>query len=404
MKRDNLFLELLELTEDWFVDSIVYDDELKQVHLTVSYTKEEGLCPITSELSPVYDYRKSRKWQHLSLFEYTSFIHCRIPRVKNSLGKVSSIKVPWADDSQRHTNKFENRVIDILQSTHNQTKAAKLLDVSFDVVNLIMHKSVKRGLLRREFKNDELIVLGIDEKSFKKGHNYVSILVDMNIMRIIDVVEGRDKKATEKLITDNLNESQKQRVKAVSMDMWESYMLIVEQLLPNSDIVHDKFHIIQYLNKAIDSERKKEVKKDDVLKGSKYVMLKNKCNLTDKQKKHFDEIMVKSLETGKAYSFRESFRSILSVNNITEAKSLFKTWISEVRESSLFAMKKVANMVESHLEGILNYIKHRITNAKTERFNGKIQTLKNISRGYKSFINFRSAILFFNGKLDLKSY
>ncbi len=85
-------------------------------------------------------------------------------------------------------------------------------------------------------------------------------------------------------------------------------------------------------------------------------MLKNKCNLTDKQKKHFDEIMIKSLETGKAYSFRESFRSILSVNNITEAKSLFKTWISEVRESSLSAMKKVANMVESHLEGILKTI------------------------------------------------
>ncbi len=404
METKEIFASLLQLGEDWQVDSISYDKSFTRVDIYISYTKDTGFCTNTGELSPVYDYRKERVWQHLSLFQYKTFLHCRIPRIKNSLDKVSSIEIPWAEPLKRYSFLFEKYVIDLLKATFNQTKTASLANTTFDVVNRIMHSSVERGMLRRTFKKGEVVLLGIDEKAFNKGHDYISILIDLDNQRIIDVERGRDKKATEKLITKSLSKEQRADIKAISMDMWESYMLIAEKLLPSADIVHDKFHIIKYLKDAVNNERKKEVKDEDILKKSKYTMLKNERNLTSKQYTQFEDIMAANLKTGQAWSLAETFKEVLDSKEPVQAIAYFDMWIDKVKDSGLKAMQKVAGTFKNHMEGIINYVVHKITNAKTERFNGKIQNLKNIARGYRTYKNFRSAILFFNGKLDLYSH
>jgi transposase len=404
METKEIFSALLQLGEDWRVDSISYDESFTRVDIYISYTKKEGFCTNTGELSPVYDYRKERVWQHLPLFQYKTFLHCRIPRVKNSLGKVTSLEIPWSDSSKRYSFLFEKYIIDLLKATFNQSKTAKLANTTFDVVNRIMHSSVERGMLRRTFKKGEIVLLGIDEKAFNKGHNYISILIDLENQRIIDVEKGRDKEAAEKLITKSLSDTQRADIKAISMDMWESYMLIAQDFLPNADIVHDKFHIIKYLKDAVNSERKKEVKQEDVLKNSKYTMLKNENNLTTKQYSQFEDIMAANLKTGQAWSLAETFKEILDAKEPIQATAYFDMWIDKVKDSGLKSMQKVANTFKNHMTGIINYVIHKITNAKTERFNGKIQNLKNIARGYRTYKNFRSAILFFNGKLDLYSH
>ena len=404
MENNKLFQELLNLDNNWEIQEISKDETTSKVDITVSYKPRFGTCPKSGEHSPVYDYRKSRTWQHLPLFEYQTYIHCQIPRIKNSKGEVHSLEVPWAEPSKRYTFLFGKFVIDLLSATFNQTKTAVLARTSFDVVNRIMHGSVERGMARREFLPGEIVLLGIDEKQFNNGHNYISILVDLKNQRILDVELGRTKESTEKLITKSLTGEQRKQIRAVSMDMWESYMVVVTKLMPTSDIVHDKFHIVKYLKEAIDKHRKNEVKKEPLLKGSRYTMLKNQENRTPNQYEHFEDIMASNLKTAKAWAQAETFKEVLDCYDQTEALAYFDMWVDSVRESGLRFMKKVANTFENHLEGILNYVKHKITNAKTERFNGKIQTLKSISRGYRSFDNFRSAILFFYGKLDLYSH
>ena len=133
-------------------------------------------------------------------------------------------------------------------------------------------------------------------------------------------------------------------------------------------------------------------------------MLKNEHNLTEKQYIHFEKIMASDLQTAKAWYLAESFRVVFESLVIEQAYAYFDMWVSHVKESGIAAMQKVAKTFMNHITGIVNYVKHRITNAKTERFNGKIQNIKNVARGYRSFKNFRSAILFFNGKLDLYSH
>jgi len=351
------------------------------VDITITYNSKVGICPKINETCPVYDYRRTRIWQHLPLFEYKTYIHCRIPRVKNRLGKISSINVPWADNSKRYSYLFERYVIDLLSATFNQTKTAILVGTSFDVVNRIMHSSVERGMSRRTISQNEIVLIGIDEKQFNYGHNYISILVDLNNKRILDVELGRSKEATEKLINKSLTDEQRSQIKAVSMDMWESYISVVSELMPNSDIVHDKFHIIKYLKEAVDKHRKNEVKREPLLKGSKYTMLKNTGNHTAKQNEHFIDIMDANLKTSQAWAYAETFKDVLQCNDQIGALAYFDMWIDKVRESGLRFMNNVANTFENHITGILNYVKHKIIQEDKELESDRvalISAIKNI--------------------------
>jgi transposase len=108
METKIIFSELLNLGDDWKVDSVDYSTDLQSIDITIEYIKSQGYCPQTGELSPVYDFRKERKWQHLPLWQLKTFIKCKIPRIKNSLEDVVSLEVPWAETSKRYSFFLKN--------------------------------------------------------------------------------------------------------------------------------------------------------------------------------------------------------------------------------------------------------------------------------------------------------
>jgi transposase len=395
---------ILNLGEAWIVEKMELEPAEAAVHIYLKYGKAYVVDLTTGELCKIHDYRAERQWQHLPILQCRSYIHCRVPRIKNSNGKVESIKVPWARNTERHTHLFENVVIDTLQATHNQTKTAWLLKTTFDIVNRILHISVARGMNQREIKEGEITQLSIDEKSFGKGHNYISVLTDPLNKRILDVGEGRDTESATKLIKNNLSVNHLKKVKKVSMDMWQPYMNCIKEIIPQADIVHDKFHIVNYLNEGIDNTRRQEVRTEPILLESKYALLKNAENRTENQNEKFHEIMDTNLKTAQAWALSETFKEIFASKTLPEAWAFFDMWIENVNESKIKPMIKVAKTMMNHAIGIINNVKHRISNALAERFNGKIQTLNVIGRGYRTFKNFRSAILFFNARLDLYSH
>lgn len=404
MEDLNVIEAILNLGSDWYVERIELRKPEGSVHIYINYSKEYGIDITTGEVCKIYDYRSERQWQHLPILQYKSYIHCRIPRIKNSEGKIESITVPWASPSERHTHLFENVVIDLLKATHNQTKSAGFVKATFDIVNRIMHISVKRGMDRRVIKEGEIKQLAVDEKSFGKAHNYISVLTDPVNKRILDVIEGRDTESATRLIEDTLSVEHLVHIVSVSMDMWLPYINCINEIIPQADIVHDKFHIVKYLNEGIDNTRKQEVKKEPILTDSKYALLKNAQNRTENQIEKFYEIMDSNLKTAEAWALSESFKEIFAVKKIPQAWAYFDIWVEKVIQSLIKPMIKVAKTMQNHAQGIINNIKHRISNALAERFNGKIQTLNVVGRGYHTFKNFRSAILFFNGKLDLYSH
>jgi len=291
-------------------------------------------------------------------------------------------------------------VIDVLKSTKNQTKSSELLRCGFGVINRIIHNAVNRGILLRP---DGYIPehLSVDEKSFKKGHEYVTVLNDPISGVVLDVSKGRDHESCQSLIMDAIKPEHRGKVKTVSMDMWKAYMKATQELLPNAEIVHDRFHMVKHLNDAIDKVRRREVKQHEVLKNTRYVFLKNHQNLTDQQRMKFAVISHANYEVSRAWRIKENFRDIFGCDSIQEASELVIQWVHDAIKSNIKEMIKVVDTFKNHIRGIINAMVTSFSNSMAERLNGKIQEIKSTARGYRRFENFKSAILFFHGGLYL---
>jgi transposase len=165
--------------------------------------------------------------------------------------------------------------------------------------------------------------------------------------------------------------------------------------------VHDKFHVVRYLTDAIDQTRRQEVKTEPILKKSRYTVLKRMDKMTEKQKEKFNKINDANILTAKAWRMRENFLELYDSNTKEEAIAFFNRWYENVIHSNIPPMKKVAKTLKRHIEGITNQIGTQISNARAEQNNNKIARLQRAAYGYRNVQNLRTAILFFNGQLDL---
>ncbi len=393
---------LLNLDEDWQVKKVEADHMVSDIKIIIEFIGKQAECPNTMDTCKIYDHAPERSWRHLDTMQYKTYISCKLPRVINKYGKVVTVTPPWASKHERHTYLFEHAVIDLLLGTKKQTKTAELMRCGFNVINRVIHLSTERGLSRRNLSDLQFEHLSIDEKSFKKGHKYVTVLSHPRSGSIIDVEEDRTKESVRKLLDKSLTGEQQQGAQTISMDMWKAYLSVAKEKLPGAEIVHDRFHLVKYLNEAIDKVRKREVKTNEELRDSRYALLKNKENLTEKQRIKFDAIRQANYEVGKAWEVRENFKGLFNKENNKEgAFILFMRWAKSSKDFMIKETTKIVEMFKNHLQGIINALITSFNNAMAERLNGKIQELKTASRGYRTFEKFRSAILFFHGGLNL---
>lgn len=396
----NFYDILLNLDSNWQVSKVNTEIRSHQVDIYIDYIGEKAEDPDTAELCPIYDRRDARKWRHLDTLQYKTFIICRVPRIKASDGKIKTVEVPWAGGFERFTYLFESHVINLLQATRSQSQTAALVDCGFSVINRIMHRATRRGLDRRP-KTFPIHHISIDEKKFRKGHDYVTVLSHPHLGCVLDVTHGRDTESCRELLDRTLTKEQQSQVKTVSMDMWKPYLKATREQMPKAEVVHDKFHLIKYLTDSIDKVRRREVKIHEELRNSRYALLKNSMNLTDKQRFKFESIRDGNYEVAKAWTIRENFKSLFNEPSKEDAYVLFSQWCTDASRKGIKEVNRVVETFKNHITGVVNALVRAFNNAMAERLNGKIQELKTVGRGYRRFENFRSAILFFYGELDL---
>ena len=293
--------------------------------------------------------------------------------------------------------------VEVIKACSSISAAAKLLNVDWQAVQSIMDRAVARGLERRDKSNIRNV--GIDEKSFGKGQDYVSIMTDVDNARVLEVVPERTRVAADKLwqLMDAL---QRKLIQAVSMDMWSPFMEANRDACPDAAIFYDKFHVSKYLNEEFDKVRRQEniqlvEEGDDHLKGTRQLWLYAMENLPEEKSVVMLSLRQVDLKTGRAWSMKENFRHFWECESVEDATVFFTTWYGWATRSKLPPIAKVGTMLKRHLSGLLSYVTHRITNASSEGFNSKIQSIKSAARGFSSFENYRTRILFFCGKLDL---
>lgn len=397
---EKLLEKLLELDAGWVVTQVITDLDKVEVLIHVECQLKAIEDSGSGQLCKVYDHAPMRRWRHLDIMQYKTYICCALPRIKLPTGAVRTVDPGWASSHERHTFLFEHMVIDLLGMSGNQTRTAAFMRCGFNVVNRIIHLSTERGMARRQLEGHVLEHLSIDEKSFKKGHKYITVLSEPRSGCVLDVEEDRTKQACKSLLDKTLTPAQQKNVRTVSVDMWKAFINSVKEAMPQADIVHDRFHLVKYLNDALDKVRRREVKTHELLRNSKYVLLKNPENLTERQRIKFDQIKAANHEVAKAWQVRENFKSLFSSNS-QDAFPLYMNWAADAINRRMKEVTKVVDMFHAHLKGVINALVSNFSNAMAERLNGKIQQLKCIARGYRTFANFRSAILFFHGGLDL---
>ena len=404
MNEREFYRIILGLGEPWEVQEVKVDAGGLKVEVRVGY--REGTlwaCPESRERLPVHDHVE-RSWRHLDTCQFETVLVCRVPRLRLGDGKVWTVPVPWAEKGSRFTLLFERLAVTVLQAARSLQQAAGWLRLDWDAVQRIMERAVERGLARREL--DGLKHLGLDEKSFRRGQDYISVLTEVGPEpRVLEVAEGRRTEDAVGLIR-TLPEAQRAQVASVAIDMSAAYAAAVREALPAAVVVHDRFHVSKLLGEAVDQVRRAEHKElsaegDDRLKGSRYLWLWHPAELSGQKLEAFEALAYQNLRTARAYYHRIQFIGFWECATLGEAQLHFAQWYQEARRSQLEPIKKVALTLKEHLHGLLSYFHHRITNAVTEAFNATIQSLKAAARGFRNFDHYRTRILFFLGRLNL---
>lgn len=400
--------QLLQLTEGWEVKSVDLDMKVRRVSLRLEHRRGvRVICPECGASCTIADHAPERTWRHLDTMQYETVLVARLPRADcQSCGSPKTIEAPWAGKHSPYTWLFEALGVAVLQGAGNLSDACDLLRISWDAAHRLMERAVDRGLKVRKLAG--LKHVGMDEKSYKRGQSYITTLNDVGgeAGRVLEVVEGRSCEAATELL-QSIPEAQRTGIIAVAMDMWDAFLKACRQVLPHADIVHDKYHVSSHLNGAVDKVRKTEHKGllaqgDDTLTGSKYQWLRTYQDGRSSEAVSFRTLHQLDLKTSKAWHLKEDFRHFWNYASVEAAKRFYRDWRRAVMRSRLEPLKKVARMIDEHWQEILNYIKHRITNAVSEGLNSRIQAIKSAARGFRSFVNYRIRILFHCGKLDMQ--
>ena len=394
---------LLGLDQNWLVTGVELDPGRKRVTVGVEHAAGPIACPNCGRKCPRYDHAAERRWRHLDTMDFETLLVARLPRTNCPDCGVKTVSPCWAGPNARFTLLLERRAIEILEACPAVTRAAKLARLDQSTLHDIRKRAVARGLERR--KLDEVRHLGLDEKSFGRGQDYVSVMVDIDGRRVLEVSPGRTAESAAEL-WKSLDSKVRSKIRAVAIDMWPAYENSVSEHAPQADVVFDRFHVMKHLNDMIDlvrrSERKAlEKRGDDRLKGLRQQLLFGRDRLTRRQLAELQALRRQSLKTGRAWALKDMFRRFWRYLYPTTAAGFFREWYGWAIRSRLKPVMRVAKMLKRKLHGLLTWFRHGITNAVSEGFNGVIQSLKNAARGFRSFAGYRVAILFHCGKLDL---
>ena len=285
------------------------------------------------------------------------------------------------------------------------TGAARISGLSVHRVMSLCERYVDEAVSTADFS--EVRRLAIDETSRAKGHDYVSLFADADPdperRRVLFVAEGREADTVGAFAANlRAHGGKPTEIASISIDMSPAFIKGVQEHFPKAQITFDKFHVIAHASEAIAAMRREEQQRDPSLKGLRWVLLKDRSKLTHAQRAELDGLLSRmtTTRTARAWHYREQLRDILSRKQPTVVARLLNAWCTNVLRSKVEPMKKVAEMIRSHFDGILAWVHSRQTNGFLEAINGLFQAAKRKARGYGRFRTIRMVIFMIAGKLD----
>jgi transposase len=380
MRDIAFFSRLLALEKPWRVQCVSLDPRERSIDIQLVHRRNASFpCPECGRRSSLYDHAASRCWRHLDHGDCTTWLHAQIPRIDCPVHGIRRVHVPWALPGGRFTIAFERHAIDVLLEA-DVLGSTRLLRISWKEAWNVMERAVERGL---RAKGRRVIAhLGVDEKAVAKRHRYVTLVCDLDRGTVEYIADDR-KRASLDAYYQSLSKEQLAGIEAVAMDMWEPFVASTVAHVPEgrSKIVFDRFHIMKHMTEAVDQVRKSEHRRlqaegDETLKRTKYLWLYSEENLPESAREKFAALRSLHLKTGRAWAIKESLRALWGYRRKGWGLRHWRHWYFWATHSRLEPVIKVARMIRGHLENVLTYFEHRVTNATSEGLNSKIQTVK----------------------------
>lgn len=401
MNSEQLFGMALGLHTPWQVEAIEFKTGARggeELHLTLGIPRGSRFPDGKGQACPVYDTVK-RTWQHLNFFEHACYLHCQVPRIQTSDGRVETVQVPWARQGSGFTLLFEALAMALIEREMPVKRVAEMLRVNAQRVWTVFNHWVCEA--RKRDDPSAVTRLGFDETSSRKGHDYITIGVDMDTKRLLQAEPGKGQEAIVAIQRYLASQEVKpEQVVEVSMDMSPAFMAGAAKAFPKAKITFDRFHVVKLLNEAMDTVRKLEQRESKALKGHKYTFLKDWDRLSDKRRLELVNLMDEYPTLGEAYRLKALFNDLWEMPNTPAACAHLAAWTEEVQRSGIQPFMQFAKTVKAHWNGIVRFIESRLTNGLLEGINHKIQLAKRRARGYRNIQNFINMAYFLCGKLD----
>ena len=402
MRDTNLLGLALGLTKPWTVTRCDFDAPAHRLDIHIDFAAGSRFaCPeCAAEGCPAYD-SETKAWRHLNFFQHQAWLHARVPRVRcPNCGIKTVASLPWARKDSGFTLLFEALVMTLVTSMPVGA-AARLVGEHDTRLWRVIHHYVEEA--RARANASDVTRVAIDETAARRGHDYITLFVDIDEARVVHVTEGKDAATVAAFAADLIEHGgDPDQITEVCIDMSPAFIKGTAEQLPNAEVTFDKFHAVKIINDAVDEVRRAEQKGQMALKGTRYIWLRNPNTLSDRQRATLDALPTRTLKTARAYQIRLAFQDLYAEGDPESAAVYLKQWYFWATHSRLPPMIDAARTVKRHWDGILRWFDSKIANGLIEGINSLIQAAKAKARGYRSSRNLKAIVYLIAGKLDLR--
>ena len=407
MRDTSLLQRALALTPPWTVSRADFDAEAHRLDIQIDFAPGSRFaCPACGAAErPAYDTAR-KTWRHLNFFQHQAYLTARVPRIRCETCGIKTVNVPWSRPDSGFTLLFEALVMTMV-SAMPVAAVARIVGEHDTRLWRVIHHYVDQARARMDAA--EVTDVAIDETAARRGHDYITLFVDIDQARVLFATEGRAAETVAAFAEDlTAHGGDPEAIKEVCIDMSPAFIKGVTENLPNAAITFDKFHAVKIINDAVDQVRRVEQKHQSLLRGTRYIWLRNPANLSERQRATLESLPTHHLKTARAYQIRLAFQDLYDQPS-GAAASYLKKWYfwasehaSEGTHSRLEPIIDAAHTVKRHWDGILRWFDSKIANGLIEGINSLVQAAKSKARGYRSIRNLKAMVYLLAGKLDLR--
>lgn len=399
MDPNTLFAVALGLQPPWEVKALDFSLEAKRLDIRVDFERGTSFpCPECGKPAKAHD-TEEKTWRHLDFFQHAAYLTARVPRCKCDEHGVKQVALPWARSGSGFTLLFEALMMALVREMPVKA-VARIMGEQDTRIWRVMRHYVETALAKMNLT--DVTRIGVDETAAKRGHDYITLFMDLVKRRLMYATEGRDHTTVKRFKTDlEAHGGDSAKIEEACIDMSNAFIKGFAGTFPKAHLTFDRFHVMKLMGEAVDQVRREEAKDRPELKKTRWFWQRNPENLRVEQRERLRVLQTLNLDTATAYQMRLTLQDFYEQPNPRAAAAFLADWCDLALETGLAPVMKVAQTLAEHAKGVLRWFTSRITNGLLEGINSIIQAAKAKARGYRTTRNLITIAYLLAGKLDL---